>query len=180
MAHSHHHGRAGGGGLVAPVQRFPRFDDRQRPRRGDVQRLQHLGRQDFAHTAFEGQATIAETTIRRLPRALGAQFEQAAIGRRHLCEGEAAPVAQVAIILAELMPVIAQRQRPRQRLGQGCEPAEMGDPFVIGQGLQPDLGRRAVVAEANDRLREIGGRDRIGEEVGDLGEGAGGAIGLRG
>jgi len=41
--------------------------------------------------------------------------------------------------------------------GQGLEPAEMGDPFGIRQRLQPHARRRPVVADAQDRLREVGG-----------------------
>ena len=59
--------------------------------------------------------------------------------------------------------------------GQGLEPAEMGDPFGVAQRLQPDLSRCAVVAQAQDRLREIGrlhGVAIVGAQVEEAGFGA--------
>ena len=41
------------------------------------------------------------------------------------------------------------------------EAGEMADPFGIAQTLQPHARRRRVVAEAQDRLREIGRADRV-------------------
>ena len=47
--------------------------------------------------------------------------------------------------------------------GSGSKRPKWRDPLVVGQRLQPDARRRAVVAEAQDRLREVGRLHRVGE-----------------
>src|SRR5690606_7995630 len=66
-------------------------------------------------------------------------------------EQEAAAVADVRIIGAELMAVIAQRQRLGQAAGQRLEAAEMRDPLFVAERIEADAGRRAIVAETQDR-----------------------------
>ena len=127
------------------------------------ERLQHLGGEHLAHAALEGEAAVAEAAPRRLPGSLGAEVHQPAACIAQLREEEAAPVADVRVVHAELVAVIAQRQRLGQRARQRLEAAEVRDPLLVGQARQPHFGRRAVVAEAQDRRREVGGGDAIVE-----------------
>ncbi|MNE18181.1 hypothetical protein D3C80_1112010 [compost metagenome] len=94
----------------------------------------------------------------------------------HLRRQEAAPVAEVGVVGAELMAVIAHGDRSGLA-GQGLETAEVGAPFVVAQGLQPDAGGRAVVAHAQDRLGKVGGQHRIAELGAEVDEARIGAIG---
>ena len=95
-----------------------------------------------------------------------------------LREGEAAAVANVGIVGAELVAVIAQRERLRQRAGQRREAAEMAHPLRLAQPGQADLRGGAVVAKAQGGLRERGRLDRVEEAVAQLEQRGGGAIGL--
>jgi hypothetical protein len=104
-------------------------------------------------------------------RTLGAEIEQAPAGRRtfaQLREKEAAPIAEIGIVHAELVAVIAQRQRLGLRVRQRFEPTEMCQPLRIAQRVEADGCRRAVVAETQDMRRKIRRLDRIGDEVGDF------------
>ena len=86
-----------------------------------------------------------------------------------LREQEAAAVADVGIVHAELMAVIAQRQRLREVVRAAARSgAKWREPLLVVEPVQPDRGRPAVVAEAQDRLREVGRRDRIVEGVAEL------------
>ena len=60
---------------------------------------------------FKRQPPVAEAAVRRLARPLGAEVHQPAVAVAQLREQEAAPVADIGIVHAELMPVIAQRER---------------------------------------------------------------------
>ncbi len=73
------------------------------------------------------------------PDPLGAKVHQPACAIAKLREQEAAPIAKVRIVGAELMAVITQRQRRRKVARQRLEPAEMPRPVDV---LQPDLRRR--------------------------------------
>ena len=53
--------------------------------------------------------------------------------------------------------------------GSGSKRAKCRDPLVVGQGVEPDAARRAVVAEAQARLRELGRPHRIGKAFTELG-----------
>jgi hypothetical protein len=142
-------------------------------------RLEHLGRQDFANAALQCQPSVAEPAVRRLPRSLGAEVHQAAAIVAQLGEGEAATVADVRIVLAELVPVIAQRQRLRQRVGQRREATERPGPFLVAQRVEPHLRRGAIVAEAQYRLRKIRGRGRVPQRGAEIEQRDGGAVCLR-
>jgi hypothetical protein len=61
--------------------------------------------------------------------------------------------------------------------GQGLEPAEMRDPFGVGQGVQTHARRRPVVADPQDGLREIRRRDGVAVFVAQIEEAGIGAIG---
>ena len=114
MAKPDHHGRAGGGGFVAPFQRLTCFDDGECLGSIHPKRFQHLGRQDFADTAFQRQAAIGGTAIGRGARTLGPKVQQASRLIAHLGEQKAAPIANLGIVHAELVAVIFERQRLRQ------------------------------------------------------------------
>ena len=94
---------------------------------------------------------------------------------------EAAPVADIGVIVAELVAVIAQRQRLGQIAGQRLETAEMADPFGIAQPGETDRLVPAVVAEAQLMAREVGRAHGIGQPAAQLGDWRIGAIvcGLR-
>ena len=76
-------------------------------------------------------------------------------GLAQLGEEEAAAVAEVGVVNAELVAVIAHGQRLGLVARQRLEAGEVGQPFGRRSGSsRPTLGRRALVAEAQDRLRE--------------------------
>ena len=110
---------AGRGGLVAALQRFAGLEQSEALRRVDPKRFEHFGRQHFANAAFERQPAIGMAAVRRLARALGAEIEQPTAIVAKLRESEAAAVADLRIVDAELMAVIAKRQR----LGADCRAA---------------------------------------------------------
>ena len=78
------------------------------------------------------------------------------------------------------MAVVAQGQRLRQAAGQRLEAAEMADPLGIAQPVQPHLRGGAIIAEAQDRLREGGRRHRIIEIRAKRGDGGFGCEGGHG
>ena len=92
-----------------------------------------------------------------------------------LGEQEAAPVAEVRVVLAELVAVVAEREGPGQGAGQGLEGAEVGQPLVVRQAVQADAGGPALVAVAQDALREGGGVHRVVEGAAQAGVRRGGA-----
>ncbi|MNE06383.1 hypothetical protein D3C80_989710 [compost metagenome] len=172
----HHDGGARRRRLVVPLQLFAGLDQRQDAAGWDAQALQHGRRQGLAHPALQRQPPVRMARPGRLSRTLGAQIQEPSRSVPHLRRQEAAPVADLGIVNAELVAVIAHGHGIGLA-GQGLEAAEMGQPFGVAQGLQPHRGRRAVVAQAQDGLREGGRLHRIAV-VGAQGEEAGlGAIG---
>ena len=105
----------------------------------DAERFEHFGREHFAHAALQGQASVGSAAVRGLARTLGSEVEQAVPLVAKLGEGEAAAVADVRIVHAELMAVISKRERLRQIVRQRLEPAEMPRPLL----RQPAPGRPA-------------------------------------
>src|SRR5690606_31820188 len=92
----------------------------------------------------------------------GAEIAQSAVDKIDpLREQEAAPVAEVGVVAAELMPVIAQRQRDLETAGQRFEPSEMGNPLRLGQPVEPHAPVPVAIAVAQDGLREFGWLHRI-------------------
>ena len=67
----------------------------------------NIGGEDFAHAALEREAPIGGARIGRLAGALGAEVHEAIPVVAHLGEQETAPVAQIGIIGAELMPMVS-------------------------------------------------------------------------
>ena len=89
-------------------------------------------------------------------------------------EPETPAVAEVGIIGAELVPVIAQCQRGFETAGQGLEAAEMGEPLVIGETAEPDPLGPAPVPMAQHGLGKISGSNGIEKGVAEGGMGFGG------
>ena len=181
----HHDGGARRRRLVVPLKVFARLDQGQDAAGRNAKALQHGRRQRLAHPALQRQPPVRMARPRRLTRAFGAQVEKAtwksAIARDavarclrgvavpiallaeqgclrgfpHLRRQKAAPVADFGIVHAELVAVVAHGHGAGLA-GQGIETAEMGEPFGVAQRLQPHRRRRPVVAQAQDRLREVG------------------------
>ena len=92
------------------------FDQTEGLRGVDAQGVEHLGREDFAHAALEGQATVALARPGRASAAFGRQIQQAlgAGALLGLSEEEAAAVTKIGVVALELMAVIAKGDRSRQ------------------------------------------------------------------
>jgi hypothetical protein len=151
------HRRARRRGLVAADQRLAGLDQREGLGGVDAERLEHLGREDLAHAALERQPPVALPRPRRLARPLGAEIEKPAVLEvAHLGEEKPAPVAEVGVVGAELVPVVAQRQRLGQAAGQRLEAAEMPDPARLVEMREADPCGPAIVAEPQPRRRKIG------------------------
>ncbi len=167
----HHDGGSRRRRLVVPLKVFARLDQRQDAAGRHAQALQHGRRQRLAHPALQRQPSVGMARPGGLARALGPQVEKAswksAIARDavarclsaahlpHLGRQKPTPVADLGIVHAELVAVVAHGHGAGLA-GQGLETAEMGDPFGVAQRLQPHRRRRPVVAQAQDRLREVG------------------------
>src|SRR3546814_7742263 len=147
-------GRAGGGVVVMTLRRLAPLDDRTGLRAVDAHRLEHLRRQNLPLAALQRQPAVAEAAIGRPARTLGAQVQQPADAVPKLREQEAAAVPDVGIVHAELMPMIAQRQRLGQRSLQRLEPAEMRQPLLIAQVAEAHRFRPSVIAETQDGSEE--------------------------
>jgi len=82
---------------------------------------------------------------------------------------KAAAIAKIGVVGAELVAMIAQRQRGIEAgilvagtaCGQRFEPPEMAEPIIIRQAIKADLRRGAIIAKPQDRSRKIRRRDRI-------------------
>ncbi len=169
------HGGAGRRGLVAADQVLAGLDQAEALRGVDALRLQHRRGQHLAHAALEGQPPVAGAGPGRGAAAFGAEIEEPPVREVvQLREQEAAAVPELGVVRAELVAVVAQRQRLLEAARQGLEPAEMGDPFLVRQAVEADPLRPDPVAVAQDRLREVGGRDAVEEIRPEVGVAAGG------
>ncbi len=178
VAQAGEHGRTRGAGLVVPLQGLAGLDQGEGAAGRHAQRLQHLGRQHLAHAALERQAAIAEARIGRLARALGPEVEQPIrAGLAQLGVEEAAAVAEVWVVGAELVAVVAHGQGLGLVSRQRLEPGEGGDPFGVVEGVEPHGGGDAVIAETHEGLREDRGAHRVGELGAEGGETRIGAVG---
>ena len=157
------HRRTGGRGFIAADEVFAGFDDAERAAGGHAERFEHFGGEDFAHRALQREAAIAGAAVRRGAGALGAQVHQAARHVPALREQETAAIAQIGVVGAELVAVIAQGERLGQAAGEGDEAAEMACPLRVGQAIKAHLGGGAIIAEPEDGLRHGGRSDRIEE-----------------
>ena len=75
--------------------------------------------------------------VRRLARTLRAEVEQAAAIVAELGEGEAAAVADLRVVHAELMAVVAQRQRLGEVVGQRLRTGRNGAPSRASSRSSP-------------------------------------------
>ena len=189
----HQHGGPRRRGFVAALQILAGLDQREGPAGWHALRLQHLRRQHLPHPALQRQPSVPGPRPRCLAGSLGAQVEKStwggAIARgaaarclsadgdlSDLRREEAAAVAEVGVVVAELMPVIAHGDRAGLA-GQGLEPAEMGDPFRVGQRLQTHGRGGPVVAEPQEGLREVRRPDRVAIVVSQIEEAGIGGMG---
>ena len=190
VAEPHQHGGARGRGLVAAHQRLARLDQAEGLGGLDAERLQHRGRQHLAHAALEREPPVGAARPGRLAAALGAEVEQAAVAEVvELGEEEAAAVAEVGVVHAELVAVVAQRERLREAAGQRLEAAEMRDPLLVGRACRgrrarPSAGRGGAArgrgrAPARRRRRSPRRARRGGSRAGRRGKGASPASRLR-
>lgn len=88
-----------------------------------------------------------------------------------LCKQKAPAIADVGIVIAELVAMIAQRQRRGQIVGQRLEPAEMGQPFFLAQFVQPNALVPSLVAKSQDMVGKVGWHRRVADlfpQAGDL------------
>ena len=127
-------------------------------------RLEHFGREDLAHAAFQREPAVALARPGRAPTALGAEIKQPLVPQiAQLREEKTATVAEIGIVGAELMAVIAQRQRFGERARQRLEPAEMVDPLRVGQVIEADARGPALVAIAQHVLGKLRRRHLVEE-----------------
>ncbi len=127
--------------------------------------------------ALQRQPAVAEAAVGRLARALGAEIEQAARRVAQLREQEAAAVADVGIVHAELMAVIAQRQRLRRDCpGSGAKRAKWRDPVLVAQRRRgrppPPSGRCGSAGSSAGNRRPRPDRRNPSPSVEDRGFGA--------
>ena len=106
--------RAGWRRFVASHKGLTSFDDREGARSRDPERFEHFGGEHLAHAALQCQTAIAEAAIGCGARALCAQVHQAVPLIATLREQEPSPVADIGVVNAELVTVIAERQRLRE------------------------------------------------------------------
>ena len=155
---------AGRRGLVAAGQGLAGLDEGEGLGGVDAEGLEHLGGEDLADAALERQPAVGAARPGGLAGALGAEVEQPAVGEvAELGVEEAAAVAEVGVVHAELVAVVAQRQRLGEAAGQRLEAGEAGDPGGVVEAVEADPRRPAVVAEAQPRLGEGGRADGIVE-----------------
>ena len=156
------HRGAGGGGLVIAFERLAGLDQREGLRGLDAERLEHLGGEDLAHPALQRQPAVAEAAIGGLTRTLGAEIEQAAAGISELREQEAAAVADIGIVHAELVAVIAQRQRRRRDCPARAGSARNGRSTSSSPSpSSPTEAAARSLRKLKDRPREGSGRHGI-------------------
>ena len=129
----------------------------------DAQRLEHLGGENLAHGALQGQPAIAGARPGRLARALGGEIKQTPLPVAQLRKQEAAAIADLRVIAAELMPVITHRQWLGEIVRQGFKALEMRDAGVRVERLQPGRAGPAPIPETLDSGRKGGRLDRVGK-----------------
>jgi hypothetical protein len=157
MRQPHQHGGASRAGLVTAMEMLAGFDHGEGFRGVGAQRFQHGGGQNLAHRAFQRESPVALSAPWRDARSLGAKVHQPPGAIAHLGKEEAAPITQIGIVMAELVAVIAQRQRLGQIALKRLEPPEMGDPRLVAQPGKADGGGMGVIAPAQDMLGKLAG-----------------------
>ena len=130
---------------------------------------------------FKRQPPVAGAGVRRLARALGPEVEQAAAAELvKLGVEETPPVADLRVVAAELVAVIAHRQRAGLRARQGFEAHEGAGPLVLTELLETHRRGRPRVGNSGDGLREVRRLDGIGELRPEVRPGGGGARAVEG
>jgi hypothetical protein len=147
MTEAHENRGACGGRLVAALQSLSCLDEREGPTRGYAARLEHRGREDLANAPLQREPSVSAARPGRLAAPLRAQVEQPSV-LLELREQKATPIAQLGVVHTELMTVIAERQRLVLVADQGLEGSEVTNPLGVGQRVEADGGRSAVVPVA--------------------------------
>src|SRR6478735_2208061 len=102
--------------------------------------------------------------VRRLAGALRREIEQPSAIVAELRKEKAAAVADFRVVHAELMAVIAQRQRLCEVVGERLEAAKMCSALGLAQRVKPNVRCPPIVEKAGHGLREVRWNDSI-EEV---------------
>ena len=150
-------------GLIIAFQGFAGLDQAEGFGGVDAEGFEVARGEDFPHAALEGQPAIAAAGPGRLARAFRAEIEEAAGAITQLRKEEAATVAEVWIVGAELVAVIPHGQGLGQVAGQRFEPAEMSRPRWLVEPAKPNSFGPALVAPAQHCSWKVCGADRIGE-----------------
>ena len=129
------------------------FEQGEALRRVDAERLEHFGRQHFAHAALQRQPPVAAAAPRRLAAALGAEVEQAARARRGAARTGSRARRRCRDCRGGTGARDSAARAARQIAGQRLEPREMPLPIDLVQAPSRRLGP-ALVEEARDALRE--------------------------
>ena len=87
-----------------------------------------------------------------------------------LREQKTPAIADLGIIGAELVAVIAQGERRIEVVRERLEFTEMRNPFLLAKRMQADALVPAVIAEAENMIGKIGGCDRIADLVSQAGD----------
>ncbi len=153
------------------MQLLAGFYEREGARRCDAECFEHFGCKDFANTAFQREPAIAKATERRLARSFCAEVHQPTSIIDCLRKQKSAPVPDIGIVNAELVPVVAERKRLRQRPFQRFEPAEMGNPLSLGQISKSDLRRCTIISPPQDMFGKYRPIDGIRKKIGNLANG---------
>ena len=107
MAEPCQHRRAGGGRLIAALERFARLNECEALGCIDPERFEHLGRKDFANAALQCQAAIGTAAVGRRAGTFRSKVEQSPVFVTKLRKRKAAAVSDFRVIHSELMAVIA-------------------------------------------------------------------------
>ena len=92
---------------------------------------------------------------------------------------ETAPVADIGIIMAELVAMIAQRQWFRHIVGQRLEPTEMRKPLFVAQAIKPTVAAHRSLRNRNIVCGKISCLNRIADFCTKGGDFRIGAVGGR-
>lgn len=141
------------------------LDHRERLRGVDAKRFEKLGRQNFTDRPFQRQPAIGRAGKGSLSRPFCAKVENPSIIGAKLGKQKTAAIAKVRVVMAELMTMIAERQRGPDIAGKRIEFSEMRNPFSVIKPIKPDCGGCPVIAPAQDVLRKTGGLDPAIEAV---------------
>ena len=97
----------------------------------------------------------------------------------HFGRFEPPPVAEVGVVGAELMPVIAHGHGSGLA-GQGLEPPESVRPFGLRQGVETHRLSGRIIAIPHPMFGEFRGLHRVGVRIAQIEEARGGTVSGRG